>query len=66
MLPASPSPTHAQMAAPYLTKGPQLQLPLLRFPQAVCKPGLAMLQQLQALPQSILFPLQSLHHLQLA
>lgn len=54
------------MAAPYLAKDPQLQLPLLGLPQPVCEPGLAMLQQLQALPQSILFPLQSLHHLQLA
>lgn len=59
-------PSPGTEGCPHLAKGPQLQLPLLCLPQTVSKPGLATLQQLQALPQSILFPLQSLHHLQLA
>lgn len=49
----------------HLTKGPQVQLLLLSFPQTVFKPGTATFQQLQPLPQGILPPLQSLHPLQL-
>lgn len=42
-----------------------MQLSLLCLPETALKPGPAMPQQLQPLPQGILLPLQSLHPLQL-